>query len=198
MNEYEPVVISGIGGSGTRIVATIVRRYGYWLGDNINDAYDNIYFSGMIRSLKKPFMTKEMLEDFFKKNGVREKFGWKEPNAHVYLADLCMFLPNMKYIHVMRNAKDLACRPKIDRQFQRFASRFLTRSKEDFVNKVNKRAMEIMENFERSLLVKYEELCSDPEKVIREIGELLGEDYNPLLPGLVYPSKNIGCGEKIS
>lgn len=34
--------------------------------------------------------------------------GWKEPNTHVFLPQLVRRVPNMKYIHVMRNGLDMA------------------------------------------------------------------------------------------
>lgn len=40
-----PVAIGGLGGSGTRLIATIVDRLGYFIGDNLNSSLDNLYFT---------------------------------------------------------------------------------------------------------------------------------------------------------
>jgi len=40
-----PVIIGGIGGSGTRIVAQLVEQCGYYLGPDLNEAYDNLWFT---------------------------------------------------------------------------------------------------------------------------------------------------------
>lgn len=40
-----PVAIGGVGGSGTRLVADIVRRLGYYIGDDLNAASDNLWFT---------------------------------------------------------------------------------------------------------------------------------------------------------
>jgi hypothetical protein len=40
-----PVAIGGIGGSGTRIVAALLAASGYYLGDDLNDAFDNLWFT---------------------------------------------------------------------------------------------------------------------------------------------------------
>lgn len=39
---FEPVAIGGVGGSGTRVVAEIVRSLGYYLGGDLNSANDNL------------------------------------------------------------------------------------------------------------------------------------------------------------
>ena len=40
-----PVVIGGIGGSGTRLVAEILEAVGYFLGSDLNAARDNLWFT---------------------------------------------------------------------------------------------------------------------------------------------------------
>ena len=41
----EPVAIGGVGGSGTRVVAAALRRAGWYLGDDLNAALDNLWFT---------------------------------------------------------------------------------------------------------------------------------------------------------
>ena len=36
------------------------------------------------------------------------RWGWKEPNTHIVLDRLIQHMPNMKYIHVVRNGLDMA------------------------------------------------------------------------------------------
>lgn len=40
-----PVAIGGVGGSGTRVVAAALRRAGWYLGDDLNAALDNLWFT---------------------------------------------------------------------------------------------------------------------------------------------------------
>jgi hypothetical protein len=40
-----PVAIGGIGGSGTRVIGTLLRMFGYYLGDDLNEAMDNLWFT---------------------------------------------------------------------------------------------------------------------------------------------------------
>jgi hypothetical protein len=44
-----PVAIGGVGGSGTRIVASIIMRLGFYMGKHLNHAKDNLWFSLLIR-----------------------------------------------------------------------------------------------------------------------------------------------------
>ena len=39
-----PVVIGGVGGSGTRVVAEIIKRLGFYIGDDLDSANDNLWF----------------------------------------------------------------------------------------------------------------------------------------------------------
>ena len=45
MIQNGPVVIGGIGGSGTRVIAEIVALFGFYLGRDLNDASDNLTFT---------------------------------------------------------------------------------------------------------------------------------------------------------
>lgn len=51
-----PVAIGGIGGSGTRVIAGILQDLGYYLGDDLNDSLDNLWFTLLFkrRSLWPP------------------------------------------------------------------------------------------------------------------------------------------------
>lgn len=42
---HGPIVIAGLGGSGTRVVAQILRRAGVFIGSDLNAAFDNLWFT---------------------------------------------------------------------------------------------------------------------------------------------------------
>lgn len=45
-NKYiPPVVIGGVGGSGTRLIAECVKKLGFFIGNDLNDAFDNLWFT---------------------------------------------------------------------------------------------------------------------------------------------------------
>ena len=44
-----PVFVGGIGGSGTRILATLLRALGYHIGEDLNDSLDNLWFTAFFK-----------------------------------------------------------------------------------------------------------------------------------------------------
>ena len=57
-----PVAVGGVGGSGTRVVAEILIQLGFYMGNDLNAAYDNLWFTLLF---KRP-------DWFFKKLNSRE------------------------------------------------------------------------------------------------------------------------------
>ncbi len=44
-SELPPIAVGGVGGSGTRVVAAVLRVAGYDIGSDLNDALDNLWFT---------------------------------------------------------------------------------------------------------------------------------------------------------
>lgn len=44
-----PVAVGGVGGSGTRVVAEVMRAFGFYLGSELNAASDNLWFTLLFR-----------------------------------------------------------------------------------------------------------------------------------------------------
>ena len=40
-----PVAIGGVGGSGTRVIASIMQKLGFYMGSDLNEAHDNLAFT---------------------------------------------------------------------------------------------------------------------------------------------------------
>ena len=52
-NKYNaPVVVGGVGGSGTRLIAECLKEAGYFMGADINDAKDNLWFTLLFKRLE--------------------------------------------------------------------------------------------------------------------------------------------------
>lgn len=45
MHGGAPIAVGGVGGSGTRVVATILEEAGIWMGGDLNEAHDNLWFT---------------------------------------------------------------------------------------------------------------------------------------------------------
>ncbi len=44
-----PIIIGGLGGSGTRIVAEILKKFGYYMGNDLNIANDNLLYTLLLK-----------------------------------------------------------------------------------------------------------------------------------------------------
>jgi hypothetical protein len=51
LNELSPVVIGGVGGSGTRVVAEFLMKSGYAMGEDLNNSNDNLLFTLLFKRL---------------------------------------------------------------------------------------------------------------------------------------------------
>jgi len=171
MANHIPVAIGGVGGSGTRVVAGMLRNLGFYIGDDLNISLnisnDNLWFTLL---LKRPAW-------FYKNHGKRDsviykglsifeklmsgtslsasdiyfimraaldmsinghdnlrsgrgkwaferastmlkacnslrpeniRWGWKEPNTHIFIKYLADSFDRIKYIHVIRHGLDMA------------------------------------------------------------------------------------------
>ncbi|WP_042357273.1 sulfotransferase [Bacillus rubiinfantis] len=115
-----PVVIGGVGGSGTRVVAEMLKQLGYFIGP-VNQSNDNLLFAktfghpqwflnqdkqGICHQLNG--FHREMLRLSAQKQGSHTGWGWKNPVTHIYLEHLAATFENMKYILVIRNGLEMA------------------------------------------------------------------------------------------
>jgi Sulfotransferase family len=56
-NLRSPVAIGGLGGSGTRLIARILRDSGFYLGDALNNSLDNLWFSLLFKRIETTKLT---------------------------------------------------------------------------------------------------------------------------------------------
>jgi hypothetical protein len=47
-----PIVIGGVGGSGTRLIASILKEMGFYIGNELNTSYDNLFFTLLFKRPK--------------------------------------------------------------------------------------------------------------------------------------------------
>src|SRR5436309_3513058 len=125
--QSQPVIIGATGGSGTRVVARIVRHSGFFMGTNLNNAEDaleflafhdrwiNVYLSE--KEMPLTVVQKElMVEEFhvcIRKHRAfipdeSQKWGWKAPRSIYFLPFFHAQYPQMKFIHVVRDGRDMA------------------------------------------------------------------------------------------
>lgn len=230
-----PVVVGGLGGSGTRAVAAILNELDFYIGSYLNPQLDNLWFTFLLRrpasirsfdspeieralklfdSVMKSYWGKsfkartqlyELAAEFMMRNYVKRsryrfplnavvsithhhyhsshaRWGWKEPNTHLFINTLHKQYPNLKYILVMRHPLDLVYGHNFNQLYNWHHLFKLPKP-----NKRNERAL-MLEFYDRAysrsirignellgsnfMVVKIEELCSS-EKIFDRLIEFL-------------------------
>lgn len=136
----------------------------------------------------------------------RRRWGWKEPNSHVVIDRILAAYPRMRYIHLLRDGRDMAFSQNCN-QARLWGPIYLGRTLQEppsprdmlaYFCAVHRRISEIArrpENYERILFVHYERLCAQPADEIANILNFLAlSPEQPLadLAALVEPSSGIG------
>jgi len=122
-----PQIICATGGSGTRVVARIVRHGGMFIGTNLNAAEDALDFGKYSDSWINVFMANRastlplpsqaaMLHDLqrvLKRHlaplpPTARAWGWKEPRSIFLLPFFHSQFPTLKFLHVIRDGRDMA------------------------------------------------------------------------------------------
>jgi hypothetical protein len=259
----DPVAIGGVGGSGTRLVALILRQLGFYMGGDLNDAMDNLWFTllfkraelfdGSASSDELRWMVKIFAnamtgrQEFCQKE--REKimelacqdrpqhtsswlrqraasilslpgseggpatpglWGWKEPNTHIFMVQLSILIPGLRYIHVMRNGLDMAHSSNQNQQ-RLWGPIILGRKPGPVVSpdyslkywcSVHHRILAIgnilgPKNF---YLLNFDEFCAEPGKGIDNLLKFLGRkidgNFKKQLMKMVNPPASLGRFKK--
>ena len=82
--------IGGIGGSGTRVIAEILSKLGYFIGDDLNESNDNLLFTLIFKRANILVASEEELQEywniFYKLMATSEDLSPYEYNLLMYLA----------------------------------------------------------------------------------------------------------------
>lgn len=197
------LVIGATGGSGTRVVARIARCAGYDLGLHRNDAEDALEFVGfhdkwinrVLAAKRRPLPsgeTERMICDFqsalrrhLPRHGeTGQLWGWKAPRSIYLLPFLHRLFPTLKFIHVLRDGRDMAFS---DNQNQlRHHGRYILSWRERWFaarplrsillwDRVNRRAAQYGAQLGCNYLaVRFEDLCRTPTQTVEQILCFLG------------------------
>ncbi|PZD96503.1 hypothetical protein DNH61_06760 [Paenibacillus sambharensis] len=198
-----PVVIGGVGGSGTRVAAELLKRMGYFMGSSLNSANDNVDFAnlffnyneGTYRSKITVQVIDQKLHEFQQRmlrsaslqTSKYTGWGWKNPPTHIYLDYLSHYFSNMKYILVIRNGLDMAYSRNQNqlRNWGRFfrvplpkSPALLPRASLTYWVKANRRAIDLGSKLlgDRFIILRYEDLCAHPARELHKLVNFLNLD----------------------
>ena len=206
-----PLVIGATGGSGTRVIARIAKHAGYNLGSRLNSSEDALEFYSFHDIWINPFVfaqgrgeamtpwqSARMKEGFHaalarhipeaERRGTR--WGWKAPRSIYLLSFLSAQFPQLKFIHVLRDGRDMALSPNQNqlRKHGRAALRWRERLFRSIPErsallweKINLRAADYAEARLRGnyLLVRFEDLCAEPLETTARIVNFLEAPIDP-------------------
>jgi hypothetical protein len=214
--KQEPVAVGAIGGSGSRVLARILRGAGVSIGANLNESEDNLDFTIRFRHRDIVSLSDdqfsirlaefEAISQATMQQVQRRRWGWKEPNSHVIIDRIFDYYPKMRYIHLLRDGRDMAFSRNCN-QARLWGPIFLGRALSDppsprdmlaYFCAVHRRVSELAKqpgNRDRILFVNYEQLCGNPEDEIHRILNFIG--MHAVLPiadlaALIHPSSGIG------
>jgi hypothetical protein len=201
--DHAPNVIGATGGSGTRIVARIVREAGLFIGTNRNNYEDALDFAGFSDRWINSFVAHgldglpdgeraEMVDDLdavvqthiLQKPADDHGWGWKEPRSIYLLPFFHSLMPKLRFLHFIRDGRDMAFSEN-QNQLNWHGEAVLTpdelRRRKPvrslaLWSRVNSRAADFGEQQlgDRYLRVRFEDLCAEPAVTIGRVYDFFG------------------------
>lgn len=217
-----PVAIGGVGGSGTRLVAAIVKSAGMFIGDNLNEYNDNLDFPGPAgagATARQPLsrhIGDAAIAAFL--HSMRQRYerdhpgcigwGWKNGTVFLFLDEFAAHVPDLRYVHVIRHGLDMAL-SRNTRQVRLWGHVFgieygvptRTASALDYWVAANEHALDTAPRLldGRVLVVNFDDLCADPRRSVAELAAFVGAGAPDLdaLAALVRPPATMGRHRKL-
>jgi hypothetical protein len=192
-----PCVIGATGGSGTRVFARIAARGGLSIGAERNEFEDALPIESFLDGWVVPYwqagagepphtaprgmdqaFASALSEQFACDADHRGPRGWKSPRSLYVLPFLAQRLPDLRFLHVVRDGRDMALSSN-QLQLARYGSLLLTPEELEWSqpersialwNRINGWAADVGERLgDAYRRVRYEDLCARPSAVTREV-----------------------------
>jgi hypothetical protein len=202
-----PIVVGGTGGSGTRIVQAVLARAGASMGARLNEAGDAMDFEPFLDATINPVLTvtrsldyrlddvpeclrRTALRDFDQAVGCYRgerptggRWGWKNPRSMYVLPLIHARFPQMNFVHVLRDGRDMALsdnrnqlRKHYEALFGEPASEHDNRAALRLWAATNAAVADWGERVlgPRYLRLRFEDLCHDPANSCAALARRLG------------------------
>jgi len=209
-----PVIVAAVGGSGTRALVQVLRRAGWFMGNRVDSRNEDSlpiawFLTKWLRTLKDfPDVDGAMLaaarRDFERMLNIHRRgipspdmrWGWKNPRSMWLLPFLAERFPQMRFIHMIRDARDMMLSE--NRYFLRQHGHWILgpdwwrnplAAQLDLWRMGNKRATAFGQEYlrDRYHLLRYEDLCQKPADTVTQLLEFLGApqmNVEPLIEGI--------------
>jgi hypothetical protein len=193
---HGPGLAGATGGSGTRVVARVMRRGGMLIGNDLNVSEDALDFAALsdrwIDALwaggDQPDAVAELRALVARQGSERESpdqpWGWKEPRSVYLLPFLHRQLPTLRFLHVVRDGRDMAFSSN-QVQLRKHGTAVLGADDEPapvrsiaLWSTVNVAAADYgeAELGDRYLRIRFEDLCAEPVEAVAGILHFFGLD----------------------
>lgn len=220
--ELGPRVIGATGGSGTRVLARIVRAGGLFIGTRLNDYEDALDFGSYSDRWINPFVSANgTLSDAERQEMTSELaaivdrhcadlpadargWGWKEPRSIYLLPYLDAVMPTLRYVHFVRDGRDMAFSEN-QNQLRKHGNAVLDETQLGLDKPlqsialwtdVNLRAADFGERVlrDRYLRIRFEDLCAEPGATARSVFDFLEleGDAEGMAVDAVQPPSTLG------
>jgi Sulfotransferase family len=197
----DPLVIGALGGSGTRVVVRIARRGGFFMGSALNSWEDSeplgeYYDAWLSRNLKRAggfSATEQRLAETALRQSVDRHlkdlvtaapWGIKVPRTILMLPFWVKVMPNLKFLHLIRNGLDMAFSGPASYQVDTYGDLVLAPEEQGYAGprkamaywqRVNQEAAHYGKRNlgSRYLAMRFEDLCADPEGSVEKIFDFI-------------------------
>jgi Sulfotransferase family len=217
-----PCVIGCTGGSGSRVVASIVRRAGLFIGTELGPSLDarelkpfftrwiNTYWPYWSRVLPADLddamardLRAALLAHWNGRDPNQTSWGWKAPRSMFLLPYFNERLPNLRLLHLVRDGRDMAF-AGVRFALRTHAPTVLDPPQQRLPEPVRAIALWARINLsvarygdgflgDRYLRLRFEDLCGDPRANIARILEFFGLDGDAdQLASAVTPPESVG------
>ncbi len=209
-----PLVIGATGGSGTRVMVGVLRNAGWFMGNRVNPRNEDSlpiawFLTKWLKELKdfpniEPAVLRKAIRDFQRMIYIHRRgipspsagWGWKNPRSLWLLPFLVSQFPKLRFIHMIRDARDMMLSENI--YFLRQHGHWLLgpdwwRNPEaaqlELWRQSNNRVLEFAHKYlkDRYYMVRYEDLCQKPAETVAALMNFLGlpnADVTPLTEGI--------------
>lgn len=199
-----PIIIGATGGSGTRVVAEVLKSAGVHMGHDLNRAND----TRSTREFRKSWARRYLAADYGRRLSLAEldamhqslrdaldlqqsgasnhhiAWGWKNPPNVLLLQCYFEWLPECRFVHLIRDGRDMAFSDNRG-QLNKFGDCILTQGERQlpewqqkllFWARTNLRATEVGETAgaERYCLLRFEDLTDDPLDTLTRLASFTG------------------------
>jgi hypothetical protein len=200
-------VVGGTGGSGTRVVARILRRSGLYIGTDLNESEDawrlgdysdrwiNTYLAQRgalpdeVERAMRADLSSVLADHCAPLAPEARRWGWKEPRSIYLLPYLHGVLPELRFLHVVRDGRDMAVSENQNQLRKHGAAAPIPG---DLPPAGRSIALWSWVNLEaasygathlgdRYLRIRFEDLCDSPTEVARGVLAFCGVDGDPTL-----------------